>query len=501
MKQGELQKLKSKVFDLENFFSLSYEQITRHFLNEFSQESVWKRSPSDLRSLYLEKFDWIEDRDVPESTQEFFAYICETTLGIIKEPSQVFIYEYEEIIKDLDRIARNKSALAEKIKNLSGFEKVEDFTYKKRLYEYYISKNEAAEKEVTLFLRHKLKPWVLTKVKKRRFGSPLVDLFAGHPYHFRRAYTFFDIDGFSEIANKFSDMEYSKYHSLEKLYATDKQQYLIQAQSEYSSEYVIGNIRNRIANNHRIFERKNIIDSTLDFYSTNKELFCNLVPQQIEGLLYDYSLELGIEENSLSNSTLNEKVALIGNKLDFFYEQEYYLFHFPVIRNKVAHGKLIKEDLDLLSYNLLLDLNHITSFLESKDLIINKAIACIKKIDQNSVSIFDSLRYALYFNVHVPEFYGLTKKIEAIRAASLVELVWEGKLDKIVGGENDTINAGILKISKELSGKFNDREFKLVLKNVQSTYEFDETKFLESISNFESAQASVHKGTSDGQSE
>jgi hypothetical protein len=324
-------------------------------------------------------------------------------------------------------------------------------------------------------------------------------LFTG-PYHFRGHHSVYDFRSISEIANKFGSLTIEDYHNLEELFANDKVAYLAKAEGILPHSRVFEDIRKRILNNHHMNKRSAILETALTNYESNKELFCNIIPQQIEGILYNYALEIGIPDKSLSNSSISEKLQHIIEKVPFFYEDEYYLFFFPVIRNRIAHGKLINDNFDLLAYHLLLDLNHISSLLEDDDnILLNKAIKCIRSLN-DTPSLFDLLKFAIYYEVDIPDFYKLNSRIDYYKQKCLQEFIWDGKLDTIASHKIDEINSGLLKIATNLKPKFNSKEFAKVLKIVKSESTFNDNDFLTAIDNLaEVTNKMARESKNDGQ--
>ena len=108
--------------------------------------------------------------------------------------------------------------------------------------------------------------------------------------------------------------------------------------------------------------------------------------------------------SQLLNSTLVDKINQLTEKGDQNIDYEYFAFIFPVIRNRVAHGKLITNDLELNAWLLLLDLSYACDLLKSSDLNINKNLACLSSAYKNK-DIFSLIKLAPIFEHGIDSFY------------------------------------------------------------------------------------------------
>gem|GEM_PF-4952462 len=258
-----------------------------------------------------------------------------------------------------------------------------------------------------------------------------------------------------------------RYFELENLYRNNKNKFLVELKKDFELDKTINSIKTTICKNKRLSQRKELIDDILNLFKNNKlQLFCNVVPQQVEGILYDYCIEYGIDENSLQNSTLGDKINLLVEKGNWEIDYEYFAFIFPLIRNRVAHGKLIERDLDLNSWLLLLDLKSACEWLLSDKLKSNQNIKLVNDL-RDTTNIIELIRIAPIIKSGIDEFYTCTKK----KLDELKEILRKKLLEKDfpfdeVNPENKENIIEKLRILMKIG--INDQECKKIIGKINS---------------------------------
>lgn len=118
-------------------------------------------------------------------------------------------------------------------------------------------------------------------------------------------------------------------------------------------EYILENTRS----NHIIHHRYSIIENALKYFKNSDYLsFINLIVIQIEGIFYDYCVELDMLPNDIKTFTLGTKLKQLEIAIEFN-PYPYFKYQFEFLRNKIAHGHLIdKETVELSACEILLDL-------------------------------------------------------------------------------------------------------------------------------------------------
>jgi hypothetical protein len=136
------------------------------------------------------------------------------------------------------------------------------------------------------------------------------------------------------------------------------------------------------------------------------------VPLQIEGLFNDFCLALGISESTIDGKPLNDKLLCIKEKMSFCYFYEYFAFKFPIIRNNVAHGRILNDNHEFLAQNLLLDFHSICEMFVSQHIPVMKSLSLLKEIEKPPTNnTLDDLYNPLvewfmnFSGMEIPEFY------------------------------------------------------------------------------------------------
>jgi hypothetical protein len=180
-------------------------------------------------------------------------------------------------------------------------------------------------------------------------------------------------------------------------------------------ENISQEINDLITVNHILFNRKEILKTIFNHFNKNDYISINnMLPLQIEGLFYDFCILLGISEKSIEISSLNDKLEKIADKSKdknlFFLSYEYFTFKFPIIRNKVSHGRIFEANNELQAYYLLLDLYNVINLIIDDEIELNKYIQFLndKITDEKILELYN------FKDLKVPNFYkieGVIKKI------------------------------------------------------------------------------------------
>ena len=392
-------------YDLLN---TNFETLTRNLLNYFIQDDCLALSFQDLRQSYIDRFDAEESEffKIPKNEQEFYKEICKSYINLETNDPSNLEQKVRAIVDDLRKIERDKSDYIKQLKELKDKDFEEGKNYKEKLLIHYIKKQEEAEKQILAYIKKNLS----AETNKNKYRSLIsLQLFSNYSYHYNFAPHTYKLEYLSDIRNKLRTLALRRYFELEKLYRINKTKFLEELKKDYKLDSIINSITDSVNKNKRLSQRKDLIKDILDLMKNNKtQLFCNVVPQQVEGILYDYCIEFGIDENSLRNSTLGDKINLLMEKGDSDIDYEYFAFKFPLIRNRVAHGKLIEQDLDLNSWLLLLDLKSACEWMASYKLKSNHNIKFIDNLD-DSTSLIELMKIAPIIKSGIDEFYSDTK--------------------------------------------------------------------------------------------
>lgn len=382
--------------------------LTREFLNYFINVDCITLSFQDLRDKYIQRFDAGKSDyfNVPENENEFYNEICKTYFCLVPNDSSNLEQKVKIIVEDLNKIEKDKFNYIKQFEELKGKEFEEGKKYKEKLLNHFINKQKEAEEQILSYIKRNLSTET-NKNKYQQFTS--LQILPDYPYHYNFAPHTYELEFLSEIRNKLGNVLLGRYFDLEKLYRTDKVKFLEELKKDFSLDKTTNSIKESVAKNKRLSQRKDLIDDILDLLKNGKiQLFCNVVPQQIEGILFDYCIEFGIDEKSLINSTLGDKINLLVEKGNKEIDYEYFAFKFPLIRNRVAHGKLIEQNSDLNSWLLLLDLKSACEWLLSNELESNKNINFVNTLNNQS-DIIELIKIAPIIKLGIDEFYNDAK--------------------------------------------------------------------------------------------
>ncbi len=64
-----------------------------------------------------------------------------------------------------------------------------------------------------------------------------------------------------------------------------------------------------------MLNKREMLKQAIEIYKTgNIELFCQIIPLQIEGIIYDYCIELGVSSSLIERTSLDKKIEEIVKK-------------------------------------------------------------------------------------------------------------------------------------------------------------------------------------------
>ncbi len=422
---GELHRLRIKTLDENDVFIIGKKGIARVFL-----QSLLKLPPetgfNEVETAFKGSFS--ED-DIPKNSEEFWAFIEKKYLYFEKEPKSMFTELSFQVADDLGKIAKNLEYILSKRKILEE-KKIEhgrlsaNERYYRNQLDYFENKNIVARHEIVDFMSTDIKSYAIKKsAPKSRFSLPLDFMFNESPYRFGRTFFFrsydsYDVRSLDEYSNKFTDLSVSSYKELIEECRKSPENF-----KEIAHYYIAGvpgsipsvseKLEKLVGESHILTRRKQVISTMLRHFETKDYIsFVSIAPLQIEGIFADICREIGVSENQLDISSLNDKLHHIDGKINSFFYFEYYSFKFPVLRNLVAHGGLVDGELEDTAVHLMLDLLPVCELTVSEELPINYALTVVDKASQsNYEKLIEWLD--LRTNVLIPDFYDIKEKISA----------------------------------------------------------------------------------------
>lgn len=421
----ELHRLRIKTLDENDVFIIGKKGIAKVFLQSLLKlplETVF----TEVETAYKESFS--ED-DIPKNSKEFWAFIEKEYLYLEKEPKSVFIKLSLQVADDLQKIAKNLKYISSERKIIEekkmeyGRLSANERYYRNQL-DYFENKNIVARNEIVDFMATDIKSYAIKKsAPKSSFSFSFGFMFKESLYRFGRtsflhSYDSYDVRSLDEYSNKFLDLPFLSYKKIIEECKKSPKNF-----KDFAYQYIVGipdnlpsvneKLEKLVRESHILARRKQVISTMLRHFEAKDYIsFVSIAPLQIEGIFADICREIGVSENQLDISSLNDKLHHINGKINSFFYFEYYSFKFPVLRNLVAHGGLVDGELEDTAVHLMLDLLPVCKLTVSEELPINYALTVL---DEASQSNYEKLIewLDLRANVLIPDFYNVKEKISA----------------------------------------------------------------------------------------
>lgn len=416
--EARLKTLKDK-----DVYSAPFNTIGKIFLKEFLGYSVfYQLSFEEVRSRFI-VLSGAACKDIPNTESDFYKFICGEYLSLEREPRNCLLSLYLKATEDLAKIQKNIYKCDQKIDRI-GQEKKRDSTtqsnttsYDEPLFKYYKESNIATRDEIIDFMTSEA---IHTVALRRSFRDSRLVTNIFETYSYQINPNRYDPDNFTEISNKFLELGLSEFQKLEELYKNNQELFYQRVDQYISDQNIIDKIRERVNSHHLLNNRKQIILPALDAYAENKQIFLSLIPLQIEGIFYDYCLELGIPENKLDAVAIGGKLDYIKRENPRFYDFEYFKFVFPITRNEVAHGKIIApEEINRAAAFMLLDLADVSERISTDPLPIKTILTALKRV-QNNLPCFDedliNIAFFMAVKKQFPTFYNMDSILQAVKS-------------------------------------------------------------------------------------
>ncbi|GAB4145482.1 MAG: hypothetical protein Fur0046_23100 [Cyanobacteria bacterium J069] len=407
----------------------------------------------DIKEKFLESSERSED-EIPTSEADFFGFICLEYLRLETAPYYQLIHIHKEAFDHMEKTKTNisdcmheRKRLEQEKENLRKDKKVisEEILYSTYMLDHYIKMNEDAQKGIIEFVFSKsIYECAYLKAQKSLFKGKCRPWYA-----FGRDPDAFDRRLFSDISNKFLTLDIKEHKRIEDLYKKDDKSEFNQFMHSYiENNRIPEKILSLINQNHYLNKRSYILKPALDQYTGgNKAIFLHVSPLQIEGIFHDYCNALEIPEHEISRSSISEKIDRILKINNGFYSFEYFKFSFPIIRNKVAHGKIMSEkDVNSFSDFILLDLLDVSERFVLGEYPLNKVLTCIQDAYnfRDSISLI-AVAFALAQKIDIPDFYQVQDKLVELKIHWQEDYFFDN-LKKLIKDNNKIINKGIVTI-------------------------------------------------------
>jgi hypothetical protein len=452
LKQSDLDEGLDRLLKGDLIYRCSFSQIAKHFLTPYFSIPTFSSDFTSIRNAYIEatsedkkieakvlfEIPGLEPDPLPEEEQAFYQYICDRYLYLKKEPKESLANLYEDATKDIREIDARLIDIQQKLDEITKANDANDIQEKKPVLYFFQEHNDKAKAEILRFMLHDIKQYALRESYKGHLG---LVFWWNVPYRYRGNPNGYKPRLPHDLDNKFRYLTLSSLEKLKVKYEEDKPAFYHDLERYIKKEETVFSIGNLLGQNHILYGRGEIIDDALKTYeSGGKIMFAHAVPTIIEGILHELCLQIDEKENDLLQKgfqyKLDQLLPVFGVELYY----EYYSFRFRIIRNKIAHGRLTKSDVDELADLMLLDLHQICKLTLSTKLQLNQKRFVIDELSKTMES--PDYKYLVQYlhlaKVEVPEFYGLADKIEEVEKLPGTAGFWEfinKELDN--GGETE----------------------------------------------------------------
>ncbi|MEC2745699.1 hypothetical protein P9Z56_29165 [Bacillus cereus] len=426
------EEINQDLIDKGLFFSLNKAQLARHYISNDLETDVFNLDIERVLKIIGEQY---ELEGLADEEEGIYHLVAHEIMGIKRdiEPYQAFNQEVFQVMKDLKTI----DLMIKEFRIQKELESNNKYT--KRKYEYLVEKLNFAKEEICNYITEGMNNYVYKKVKAYKqtpinFGQEInFKKNLEVPYPFRGNEDDYKMSVFDGLKYKLKFMSSSEKAEIKILYSEDKLEFNKRIDSYISSNKIEEEVLLIIKENH-ILSKRSMLEKAIDIYKDGQtELFCQIIPLQIEGIIYDYCIELGITRSDIDSGSITKKVEKIISKDKSFKCHEYFKYEFNELRNKAAHGRLhegvnYKDTANML----ILDLMYLCEFVNSSNAtVINKMRNLVKEIEKSKVEndhVYADLLALefmnLYINNPLPSFYNsnteIAKILEYIHSDSLL---------------------------------------------------------------------------------
>jgi hypothetical protein len=439
-----------------------------------------------LRDAYLANIDFEKIKETKEEPQlniiirdhriekiekaiknedEFHKYICKSYYDLVKEPKEELLSTFIQASQDFRTIDETLRKIDTQLNEITKRNNINEIQEKKPILHYYKEQNEKAREEILNFLKNDIKEYALNTCFDNSFLSGLLGrvqyIYRWNPDSFKPRYP-------NDLENKFGNLPVPEFMDLSNLYKEDKPAFNVYLSEFIVNQSIVFSIRNLIYKHHLLAVRDEIILESLNTFEHGaKIMFANAVPTIIEGILHDLCLLNGEDENEILTKGFQHKLDRLQKLLSYDLNYEYYSFRFRLFRNKVAHGRLTKQDVNELADLLLLDLYDICKLVFSMKLKLNQKRFVIDELnkDISKPEYKYVIEYILLEKTEVPLFYGLGNKIAEVEKLIVSSEFWNF-MEKELNSGGEPVLHGIVSILKILRNRkpFDKRVTKLFKK-------------------------------------
>jgi hypothetical protein len=417
---------------------------------------VWHLPLEEIRDLIANMYGC--PSEVPSDIRKFPEWVRKELFDLECLPRQRLAELYDWASEDLQAIQTNVEACQSAIREVElRSPKTDADPSDIKFYSYFMKLNEDARTEIigVLTYRDRLRRIALrTSYTAHRTYKAL---FYYPVWLFRLNEQFFDPAAFSSIRHAFS-LSIKELREVERLYReSDKTPF-----DQYLERYITDakpteKIRRLVGEHHLLAARKSILLPVLEAYERNEfALFIGAAATQIEGIIEDACVLSGISLETLRLGSIISKLDELVKDTSIRIDYAYYAFKFPLVRNRIAHGRMLPTNMRDI-HLLLLDLYDCCKIVRNHPGAPNALVEFLQRVRPEIVTLADVVEFAIIYaetgGERPNDFYGLDQEFEELTLLLDSQVLWDFLHDLLSGPQVDEIDNGLALIGNRLKNR------------------------------------------------
>lgn len=423
-------------------FRVGEERLARHFCTPFYGGNALRASLEELRHAIgaLEGCG-----EIPTAIEDFARWIREDVLDLKKLPRDALASLYEHASEDLAAIERTVNECEAELEALNdAAEKSEGDESRVRFLRYYLKRNVDARQEILDVLTHQIRHEAL-----RASVRPVIQFMDFHvPWSYRWRPERFSPGDHSTIRHAFVDLSVLCRRKVQELFGReDKTEFDTFLSAYLGEKRPVDAVRAALKEHHLLAARAAVLVPALNAYERGElALFASAAAIQVEGLFEDACALSGVSPDALRLGSITTKVELLDRKHPGEIDFVYYAFEFPVLRNRVAHGRMLSGDLRRTADLLVLDLRDVCQVVSGHPAPANALVKFLRRVDPATATVADAVEFAVLLvetQGNPPDgFYNLAAAHDAMRLTVERGSVWS-VLTSLEGKRDTEVDAGL----------------------------------------------------------
>ena len=400
-------------------FRLDDEQIARHFTDAFFAGNAWKVSLSDLRAVVATLGGC--PTDIPADPVEFATWVRTDLLEFQYLPGDKLADLYGWASEDLAAIKINTEYCENQLAEIERRSpKTEGDNSDIGFYRYFIARTTEARDEIFDVLAHRIQREAL----RAAYGPLVPNMLDFHvPWGFRWMPERYSAAAYSSIAHAFLELPLDEFRGIKEVHRDGRMAEFDLLLAQYVAEHrPVAAIEALLGEHHLLAARRVVLIPALRAYERGElALFASGVAVQIEGIFEDACHLSGVSLDELRVATLVPKLDALLRRGHVRIDYPYYAFKFPILRNRVAHGRLLAADLGRVAQLLMLDLHYACRVVATHPGPQNALVTLLRRCPHPLLTtVEEALNFAVVYadtDGKAPDpFYSLQAEFEAMKA-------------------------------------------------------------------------------------